>query len=340
VGGGEGRAAVRSLALLLMIPVVLVLLGTVGYHFIEGWSFFDSLYMTVITVTTVGYLEVHELSREGRSFTMLLALGGVFTLFYAASEILRAVVGGELRGALGRQRMERTLAEIKDHVVVCGYGRMGRLICQELSARGIPFVLVERQADRLRGFDIPHGVALAGDATSEEILLRAGLQRARGLIAVAASDADNLYVVMTARELNDSLLIVVRAEEEAAEKKLRRAGATRVVSPWVAGSHRVTQALLRPNATEFIDLATRNEHLELQIEETEVAPGSQISGRMLKDSRVRQDLGIIIVAIKKPGGEMVFNPAPEAIIEAKDVLITLGPRPQLDRLAALARPWV
>jgi len=330
---------VSRLGLFLSIPVVLVLLGTLGYHLIEGWPFFDSLYMTVITVTTVGYLEVHELSREGRAFTMLLALGGVFTLFYAASEILRAVVGGELRGVLGRQRMERTLAEIKDHVVVCGFGRMGRLICRELSARGIPFVLVERQPDRLRGFDMPHGVPLAGDATSEDVLRRAGLDRARGLIAVAASDADNLYVVMTARELNDTLLIVVRAEEEAAEKKLRRAGATRVVSPWVTGSHRVTQALLRPNATEFIDLATRSEHLELQIEETEIAPGSTISGRMLKDSRIRQDLGIIIVAIKKPGGEMVFNPAPEAIIEAKDVLITLGPRPQLDRLAALARPW-
>jgi voltage-gated potassium channel len=186
---------------------------------------------------------------------------------------------------------------------------------------------------------MPHGVPLAGDATSEDVLRRAGLDRARGLIAVAASDADNLYVVMTARELNDSLVIVVRAEEEAAEKKLRRAGATRVVSPWVTGSHRVTQALLRPNATEFIELATRNEHLELQIEETEIAPGSTISGRMLKDSRIRQELGIIIVAIKKPGGDMVFNPAPEAIIEARDVLITLGPRPQLDRLAALARPW-
>jgi voltage-gated potassium channel len=142
VGGREGRRAVRSLGLLLSIPVVLVLLGTVGYHLIEGWGLFDSLYMTVITVTTVGYLEVHELSREGRAFTMLLALGGVFTLFYAASEILRAAVGGELRGVLGRQRMERILTEIKDHVVVCGYGRMGRLICQELSERGIPFVLV------------------------------------------------------------------------------------------------------------------------------------------------------------------------------------------------------
>ncbi len=327
------------LALFLSIPFVLVLLGTVGYHWIEGWSLFDSLYMTVITVTTVGYLEVHELSKEGRAFTMLLALGGVFTLFFAASEILRAVVGGELRGVLGRQRMERNLAEIRDHVVVCGFGRMGRLICQEFALRGTPFVLVERQPELLRNFDLAHGIPLAGDATSEEVLRKAGVLRARGLIAVAASDADNLYVVMTARELNDKLLIVARAEEESAEKKLKRAGATRVVSPWVTGSHRVAQALLRPNATDFIELATRSGHLELQIEETEIAPGSTISGRMLKDSRIRQDLGIIIVAIKKPAGEMLFNPAPEAVIEANDVLITLGPRPQLDRLAALARPW-
>src|SRR4029453_12612800 len=173
----------------------------------------------------------------------------------------------------------------------------------------------------------------------EETLVHAGVDRARGLIAVAASDADNVYVVMTARELNGSLVIVAPPEREAAEKKLRRAGATRVVSPWVTGSHRVTQALLRPNATDFIELATRSEHLELQIEETEIAPGSTMSGRMLKDTRIRQELGIIIVAIKKPSGEMVFNPAPETILEAKDVIITLGPRPQLDRLAALARPW-
>jgi voltage-gated potassium channel len=236
--------------------------------------------------------------------------------------------------------MERTLAEIKDHVVVCGYGRMGRLICQEFSSRSIPFVLVERQAERLRAFDLPHGIPLSGDATSEETLRKAGVDRARGLIAVAASDAENLYVVMTARELNEKLVIVARAEEEAAEKKLRRAGATRVVSPWVTGSHRVAQALLRPNATDFIELATRNEHLELQIEETEIAPGSSMSGRMLKESRLRQELGIIIVAIKKPGGEMIFNPSPDDVIQPNDVLITLGPRPQLDRLAALARPWV
>ncbi len=329
----------RRLLLFFSIPFVLVLLGTVGYRLIEGWSLFDSLYMTVITVTTVGYLEVHALSREGRTFTMLLALGGVFALFFAAAEIFRAIVGGEVRSVLGRQRMERTLAEISNHVVVCGFGRMGRLICHEFSSRGIPFVLVERQAELLRGFDIAHGIPLQGDATSEETLRKAGVDRARGLIAVAASDADNLYVVMTARELNETLVIVARAEEEAAEKKLRRAGATRVVSPWVAGSHRVAQALIRPNATDFIELATRNEHLELQIDETEIAPGSTISGQMLKESRIRQDLGIIIVAIKKPAGEMLFNPSPELVIEPKDVLITLGPRPQLDRLAALARPW-
>ena len=235
--------------------------------------------------------------------------------------------------------MEKSLADIFNHVVVCGYGRMGRLICHELSSLGIPFVLVERQAERLRGFEMAHGIPLVGDATSEEVLRKAGVLRARGLIAVAASDADNLYVVMTARELNDTLVIVARAEEESAEKKLRRAGATRVVSPWVAGSHRVTQALLRPHATDFIELATRSEHLELQIEETEIAPGSTISGRMLKESGIRQDLGIIIVAIKKPAGQMLFNPSSDLVIEPNDVLITLGPRPQLDRLAALARPW-
>lgn len=325
------------LLLTLSVPVLLVMAGMVGYHLVEGWGFFDALYMTVITITTVGFLEVHPLSPGGRVFTMLLALGGIFTLFYAATELIRAIVSGEVRSVLGRQRMERSLSEIRDHFVVCGYGRMGQLVCREFSTLGLPFVVVDRQGEIFREFKLPHGIALVGDATSDEVLRTAGVERARGLVTTAASDADNLYITMSARFLNDKLLIVARAEEDGAEKKLLRAGANRVVSPYVIGGQRVALAVLRPAVMDFIELATSKEHLELQMEEAEIEDGSSLVGSSLKDSKIRQDLGIIIVAIKKPDGRMVFNPAPETAIAAGDVLITLGHREQLDRLEAMAR---
>lgn len=327
---------VRRFVLTLSVLVLLVVAGTAGYRFIEGWPVADALYMTVITITTVGFQEVRPLSPPGRIFTMLLAMGGVFTAFYAAMAIIGTVVSGEVRGVFGRQRMERKLAALRNHMVVCGFGRMGRLVCEEFASLGLPYVVVERQGELLAGFQMPHGIALQGDATAEETLKRAGVERARGLVTVAASDADNLYITMSARFLSDKLFIVARAEGEGAEKKLLRAGANRVVSPYAIGGQRVAQAVLRPNVMDFIELATRSEHLELQIEETEVKPGSTLSGQTLKDSPVRSELGIIIVAVKKPDGKMIFNPAPELVIEPRDLLITLGHRQQLDRLEVMA----
>ncbi len=326
----------RRFVLTLSVPVLLAAAGTAGYHFVEGWGVFDALYMTVITITTVGFLEVHPMSHAGRTFTMLLSLGGIFTLFYAATELIRAVVSGEVRSVLGRQRMERSLLEIRDHFVVCGFGRMGNLVCREFSSLGLPFVIIDRDASLLRDFSLAHGFPLVGDATSDEVLRSAGVERARGLVTAAASDADNLYVTMSARFLNDKLLIVARAEEEGAEKKLLRAGADRVVSPYVIGGQRVALAVLRPAVMDFIELATRKEHMELQIEEAAVLAGSRLAGLSLKDSQIRQDLGIIIVAIKKPDGKMIFNPPSETVIAAGDVLITLGNRQQLDRLEQMA----
>ncbi len=329
--------SVRRVYVALGVLTAIVSLGTLGYMAIEGWGAFDSLYMTIITLTTVGYLEVHPLSVPGRAFTMVLALGGIFTFFYVAADFIRGIVSGEIAHLLGRQRMERQLAGLKNHMIVCGFGRMGRYVCQHFSAQELPFVLVERNGLLLEGFRMPFGIPLQGDATSEETLKRAGVERARALVTAAASDADNLYITMSARLLNDKLLIVARAEGEAAELKLTRAGASRVVSPYAIGGQRVAQAVLRPNVLDFIELATASEHMELQIEETAIAPGSPLAGRALKDSQLRQDLGIIIVAIKKQEGGMVYNPAPYVVIEGGDLLITLGHRQQLDRLEEMAR---
>jgi voltage-gated potassium channel len=328
----------RRLFLLLLVPLVLVIGGTVGYYVLEPrYTLFDALYMTVITLTTVGYEEVHHpLSTGGRVFTIFLLLGGVFTLFYTAAEILRAVVSGEVQDLLGRQRMQRSLAGMKQHMIICGYGRMGRFVCREFSKQGLPFVVIDRHQEALAGFDLAHGVTLHGDATSDEVLRQAGVDRARALVTVVASDADNLYITISARLLSDKIFIVARAEGELAEEKLLRAGANRVVSPYAIGGFKVAQAVLRPTVVDFIELATRTEHLELQIEETQILPGSRLVGATLTAGRLRQDLGLIIVAIKKAQGQMIYTPSGDAIMEAGDTLIALGRRPQLDQLEALA----
>jgi voltage-gated potassium channel len=330
------RLAPRRFIWLFILPNLLLLLGTLGYHFIEGWSYFDSLYMTAITLTTVGYNEVHPLSQPGRWFTIFLCLGGVFILFYTASEVIRAVIGGEVREILGRQHMERSLAQLHNHLIVCGYGRMGRLVCQEFSKQELPFVVIDRHSDVLQDFNLPHGLPLHGDATSDEILRRAGIDRARALVTVAASDADNLYITMSARLLNENLFIVARVEDPGSEQKLRRAGASRVISPYQIGGSRVAQAVLRPTVLDFLDIATKTEHSHLQIEETQIGPGSSLAGATLRDSRLRQDLGVIILAIKKGSGQMIFNPPHDAPLEAGDILIAIGDREHLDRLDALA----
>jgi voltage-gated potassium channel len=329
----------RRLLLTLLVPIGLVLIGTLGYYLIEDkYTLFDALYMTVITLATIGYEEVHPLSTAGRAFTIFLILGGVTTFLYAATAAVRAVVSGEVRELLGRQRMERSLAQMEDHLIVCGYGRMGRLVCQEFSRQRLPFVVVEINPDLLAGFDVAHGIPLNGDAASDEVLKQAGVERARGLVTVMTSDADNLYTTMSARLLNKKLFIVARVEDPRAEQKLRRAGANRVVSPYAIGGVRLAQAVLRPTVVDFIELATKTEHLELQIEESRVGPSSPLAGATLKDSRIRADLKVIVVAIKKGAGDMMFNPAPETVIEAGDIVVAIGDRKHLDELEKLANP--
>jgi voltage-gated potassium channel len=279
---------------------------------------------------------VRPLSTPGRAFTIVLLLGGVFALFYAAGEVMRAILTGELRGAFGRRRMERNLAKLNNHLIICGYGRMGRYVCAEFSKQGLPFVIIDRREEVLREFGLPHGLTVVGDATADETLKRAGVDRARALVTVVASDADNLYITMSARLLNENLFIVARAEGEQAEGKLLRAGANRVVAPYAIGGFKVAQAVLRPAVVEFIELATRTEHLELQLEEALIAPGSRLAGATLSDSRLRPDLGLIIVAIKRQQGDMLYTPPPDARMEAGDTLIALGRRQQLEQLEALA----
>jgi voltage-gated potassium channel len=327
--------------LLIMVGVLIALMvfGTLGYWLIEWpeYTLLEALYMTVITLTTVGYREVHDPSPAGMVFTILLLLVGVFVLAYSATEIVRSVVSGELHDMLGRRFMARSLAGLKDHLIVCGYGRMGKFVCREFSRQGIEFVVVDRSEQLLAEFNLTGGIALVGDATSDETLKRAGVERARGLVTVAPHDADNLYITMSARLLNARLFIVARAESDEAEQKLMRAGADRVVAPYALGGTKIAQTVLRPTVLEFIELATRTEQLELQIEQTVVAVNSPLAGASLAGSRLRQDMGLIIVAIKKRDGTMVYTPPAEAVLEAGDTLVALGRRNHLDQLEKLAR---
>lgn len=327
----------HRLVKIAMIPAGLLVFGTVGLTLVEDWPVFDAFYMTVITLTTVGFSEVHPLSNGGRAFTMVLALGGVFVVFYATAEVLRAFATGELQRLWGKRIMEKRLNALENHVIVCGYGRVGQLVAQEFAQAEVPFVVVDQDENALRDLAGAGAVGLPGDATSDEVLRLAGIQRARALVAVLSSDADNLFVTMSARLLNETLPIVARAVEETAVSKLERAGATRVISPYHLGGVRVAQAVLRPAVLDFIEVATRRGHLELQIEEVRLGQGSLFAGKTVDETRLHEELGIIVVAVHRTDGQTLYNPRRDISLGAGDTIVMLGPREKLDQAERQAR---
>jgi voltage-gated potassium channel len=328
----------RRIRRLVLVPLVILIVGTVAYPLIEGppWTAFDGLYMTVITLTTLGYGEIpQELSWQGRTFTMLLALGGIFTLFYIATEIVRGVVTGEIRDLIGKERMEDELKHLSGHLIVCGLGRMGGIVCDELERLKKRFVVIDKMPQP-PGWNYLQGLHLQGDANEDEVLKRAGIDRAKALITVVGSDADNLYIVLSARLLNPHVLIVARAEEEEAEGKLRKVGANKVISPYLAGGHRAVQAVLRPAVLSFVEMASRPEFIDLQIEEIKVEAGGGLVGKTLRDSRLSQDYGVIVIGIIQPTGEVVYGPPGEAVLEPNATMIAIGRLRQLQAVEKLA----
>ena len=319
---------------ILMITGVIAS-GTVGYMLIEHWDFLDSLYMTIITLTTVGYGEVHTLSNTGRIFSIVLMLSGVGAMFYALGVGARIVLEGEIREILGRKRLSKKIESLKNHYIICGYGRMGSIICKELKHYRAQFVVIESNPDVVASMDRDM-LCLQGDATHDSVLREAGIERAKGLISVLSSDADNLYVVLSARGLNPNLIIVARASEEGAEQKLLRAGADKVVSPYYIGGLRIAHTVLKPAVVDFIEFATRGRHIELQMEEIEVKSGAKIKDQTLHESGIGEKLGIIVVAIKRANGEMVFNPTSRSKIKEGDILIAMGEATQLQELEKMA----
>jgi voltage-gated potassium channel len=339
MAGGVRRArlsARRGLGLALLLFLTVTATGTLGYMVVEGWTLWDSFYMTIISVTTAGYREVHDLSVVGQAWTVLVLIAGVSTLFYTASLVMAEVVEGEFYQRFENRRFNRMLDQLTNHFILCGYGRIGSIIAEEFRRQQIPCVVIDRQPERVHAVIAAGGMAVEADASRDEVLRRVGIERARGLIAAVGTDAENVYTVLTARVLRPDLYIIARIESPDAEQKLLRAGADRVLSPYQLGGVQMAATALRPAVVDFMRLATSSERMDLAAEQIEVGAGTRFVGRSIKDANLRQEFGVIVVAIERKAGHMEFNPSPEAIIAAGDQMVVLGHPDQLKALEAAA----
>ena len=324
------RAQGPVFAVALLAAVVLA--GTLGYMVIERWSAWDAFYMSVITITTVGYREVHDLSLAGQIWTVLLLFGGVGSALHVFTLLATVVVEGGLPLRLQKRRQARMINTIKDHFIVCGYGRIGSIIAGQLQRQNVPFVIVERDPARLQAAMMDGVLAVQADASHEDVLKRVGIDTARCLIAAVGTDAENVYTVLSARVLRPDLFIVGRAEGDDAARKLLRAGANRVVSPYQIGAVQMAQTAIRPAVVDFMTLATSSDNLELAMEEITVMKGASLGDKSLLDANLRQRFGVIVVAIQREDGRMDFNPEPDTAIRAGDKLVVLGRPHSLRRL--------
>jgi len=324
----------KKLILSIVLLVFINAFGVVGYMIIEGWNFRDSLFMTVITITTVGYGEVHDLSPTGEIFTIVLLVLGVGIILYLLGTEAKLLFEGQLENLIGRKRLEKKINELKDHYIICGFGRMGKVIAEEFSEKNIEILIIEKNPVA----EIEKGdfLILEGNAENEDVLLSAGIQKAKGLISVLPTDAENIFLVLSARDLNPDLFIVTRASDESSERKILRAGADRVVSPYFTGGIRIANSILKPAVVDFIEYATKSGNLELQLEEIYLSNGSKFNNMTLENTGIGRDLGVIIVAIKKKDGTMEFNPNFDSTINSGDTLVALGESPKLKELEKLA----
>ena len=311
-----------SNAVVLMVAVLAG--GTMGYHVIEGWGYFDSFYMTVITVSTVGFREVRQMSDGGRMLTMAIIIMGVSMVAYAGSGLMEELVENRIRHVLGRRRVEKKIGRLKGHIIVCGYGRMGRMLAQELTALEQSFVVVENQAQRTSVAEESGHTYVLGDARQEAVLKLAGIEQARALVAALATDADNLLVTLTAKGMAENLDVVSRCESPEKEKNFLRAGASNVISPQAIGARRAAYVLVKPHVSDFIDVATRSGNVELVIDQVEIRAGSAFAGRSLQESDLRRQTGLVVLAIKRADGQMLFNPPPDSLLQVGDTLVTVG----------------
>lgn len=325
----------KRLRLALALTLTVLVMGTVVYTVLEQVHPLDALYMTVITVSTVGFREVVELSWQGKLFTIGLIVLGVSTLGYAVGTLVEFMIEGHLAGIMEERRMTKQLSKLNDHFVVCGYGRVGQEVARGFAAAGVAFVVIDSDHDQIALCSESGVVCLEGDATDDEVLEAAGVGRARGLVAALDSDADNVFVTLTSRQMNRGLFVVARATREESEGKLRKAGADRVLSPAVIGGRRMASLALKPLVSEYLDIVTRAENLQLRLEEFEIGEASCMAGHSLKSARIREATGAFVLAVHKPDSGFNTNPPADMVLDAGDRLVVMGTEQQLGALERL-----
>lgn len=327
----------RRLRILIAVIVLIIGGGTLGYMVLEGWSLLDSLYMTIITITTIGYGEVHALDGDpaGRLFTIILIIIGVGSTFYALGLIFQMFLEGHIRSVLGRRKMRHEVRHLKDHLIVCGYGRVGQQVVQELRKRKAKLVVIENDPELIEELAQENILYVPGDSTSDDILETAGVERARGLIVAIPGEADNVLIALSARQMNPNLVITARADSPRGESKMLLAGASQVVCPHRIGGIRMALSTISPNVVDFMEIASGDGGAGPRMEEIRVGAGSPLAGQTLMDSPLRSELDIVVVAIKKTEGKLVFNPRSDTRIKAEDILIVVGESANLEKLQKL-----
>ncbi|KPA08946.1 potassium transporter TrkA [Candidatus Magnetomorum sp. HK-1] len=319
---------------IISLTIVIFAGGTAGYMIIENWGFMDSLYMTAITIATVGFSEVHPLSSAGHLYTIFLIFTGVGFFAYIGSSFMQFTIDGRLKDMWGRRRLDKQISKFKNHIIICGYGRIGRVLFQQLISRFPDIVVIEQDPNLLPVMEEDGITYVLGSSTEEKSLLKAGIKNANGLVAVLGEDTDNVFLVLTARQLNPDLYIVARACRAASKKTLLAAGADRVDSPYDVGAVRMAQAIIRPTVLNFLDYTFAQKQNDIQMEETKVNGSSELVGCSLQESGIRQKFNLILIAIKKNNGQMLFNPSSKTCLNEGDTVISLG---QPDDLIAFDR---
>jgi voltage-gated potassium channel len=314
----------------------LLVLGTAGYVLLEGWPVIDAFYMTVITISTVGFGEIGPMSNIGRLFTAVLIVSGVGAAAYTFSSVADYIVAGELRGVLRRQRMENRIRKLENHYIVCGYGRVGTQVAQELSHSHVETVLIDRAIERFEELEAAGILTVVGDASEDAVLIQAGIEHAAGLCACLPDDAANVFVTLTARTLNPKLTIISRANAQENERKLRIAGADHVINPYSVSGHRMARQLMHPNVVEFMDVVMRRGQVEMLIEEIRVSDDSAVKDKSIAKCNIRQRTGANILAVRRPGGKTFTNLGGDFVLMSGDVMIALGTPEQLEALAGMA----
>ncbi|HEY1807747.1 MAG TPA: NAD-binding protein, partial [Acidobacteriaceae bacterium] len=308
----------------MMFLAVIVVIGILGYMAIEKWTVLDSVYMVVITVFTVGFEEVHPLSPAGRIFTIFIIVGGVGSAIYAAGQVVEIIVEGEMTGYRKRRRMDKKIRDIKDHYIICGFGRVGHQVARDFESGQVPFVVIDPRKESLDELEAKGVPVLIGDATDDAVLMAAGIHDAKGLIACSDSDVANVYITLSARQLNAGLNIVARAGLKDTEKKLIMAGASRVISPYFISGVRMAAMATRPVAVDFLDLVTHDGLVDFNLFQITIPAGSPLSGKTIAEADIRNTSGALVLAIRKPDGSFDLQPKETSKIDANDVLVVLG----------------